>query len=146
MAQLHWNSFSWKHLCFRLKQCLEYSFSSLSLFLTHHSCLAPTPEHHSLDPPSHHFSLAFLYLSLGFSCSLSLPLVEFFSQSCQSYISEVFNISAYKCLLKVVMSNVSCSSLIPSSNLEISPTLYPQSYLMVVDLWSDVSSQKTDRF
>lgn len=136
MAQLHWNSFSWKHVCFRLKQCLEYSFSALSFFLTHHSCVPPTPKHHSLNrPPHHHFSLAFLFLSLDFSCSPSLS-GWIFSQLCQSYISEVFNITAYKCPLKIVMFNVSCSSLIPSSKQEISPTLYPELilWLLICDL------------
>ena len=85
--------------------------------------------------PHHHFSLAFLFLSLDFSCSPSLS-GWIFSQLFQSYISEVFNITAYKCPLKIVMFNVSCSSLIPSSKQEISPTLYPELilWLLICDL------------
>lgn len=86
MAQLHWNSFSWKHPCFRLKQCWEYSFSAL--FLSHSPLLHATPHHYSLHPPPHHFSLAFWFLSLDFSYSLSLSLVEFFFLSHTKVISQ----------------------------------------------------------
>ena len=112
-------------------------FILCSHFLSHSPLLRAThPQPPLPAPPPHHlFSLAFLFLSLGFSCSPSLS-GWIFSQLCQSYISEVFNIIAYKCLLKIVMFNFSCSSLIPSSNQEISPTLYPEPILrlLVCDL------------
>ena len=134
MAQLHWNSFSWKHLCFRLKQCLEYSFSALSL--SHSPLLHATYPQPPLPAPPHPpIFLLLPYFSVLVSLALRPCLVEFFL-SRASYVSEVFNITAYKCLLKIVMFNVSCSSLIPSSNQEISPTLYsePILWLLICDL------------